>query len=92
MQDTDSDPVPKRPLQPANGLVSSSPSLILSVVSEDVSVTSGLVNNFPVISEQRLPASFLPFLLPVRIGNHNFQERLPHRELGSKGGQREDCA
>lgn len=46
------------------------------------------VNNPPVLSEQRLPNSFLIFLLAVRRGNHSFQENLTQRELDSTLGSR----
>lgn len=46
------------------------------------------VNNPPVLPEQRLPNSFLIFLLPVRRGNHSFQEKLTQREPDSTLGSR----
>lgn len=51
-------------------------------------VTCPFVNDPPVLSEQRLARSFLPFLLPVRRGNHSFQRDLTQGELDSTKGPR----
>lgn len=66
-----------------NCLVSSSP-LILSVFPKTDLSQLVLLIMPPVIFKQRLPGSFLLFLLTVRIGNHNLQECLTHRQLGCR--------
>lgn len=49
------------------------------------------VHNPPVLSEQRLACSFLPFLSAVRKGNHNLQRNLTLGSWVAPMGQGQEC-
>lgn len=63
-------------------------SLTLSIFPEHTLSCAPFVNNPLLLSEQRLACSFLPFLPPVRRGNHSLQRNLTQGELNSTKGSR----